>query len=140
MTLPAARLTDKHTCPMVEPGPKPHLGGPIMGPGVTTVLIGNLPAAVMGDQAACAGVPDAITGGATTVLIGNSPAARMGDPTAHGGTIVQGLSTVLIGDSGAAAPGQRAVFRAAAGSGRSFCELCQGDSDGSAPGQGESEP
>lgn len=140
MTLPAARLTDKHTCPLVEPGPKPHLGGPIMGPGVPTVLIGNLPAAVMGDQAACAGVPDAISGGSATVLIGNRPAARMGDPTAHGGTIVQGLSTVLIGDRGTAAAGPGDVFRAAAGSGRSFCELCQGADDGSASDQGEAEP
>ena len=45
---PAARLTDMHTCPMQTPGlpPIPHVGGPIVGPGVPNVLIGKLPAAV----------------------------------------------------------------------------------------------
>jgi len=32
-----------------------------------------------------------------TVLIGNRPAARMGDSMAHGGTIVAGFPTVMIG-------------------------------------------
>ena len=38
---PAARLTDMHACPMVTPGlpPIPHVGGPIIGPGVPNVLI-----------------------------------------------------------------------------------------------------
>jgi uncharacterized Zn-binding protein involved in type VI secretion len=35
--------------------------------------------------------------GSTTVLIGSMPAARMGDPTGHGGVIVLGCPTVLIG-------------------------------------------
>lgn len=97
---PAARVGDPHTCPMQDPtpvGPKPHVGGPITGPGVTTVLIGGQPAAVAGDSATCAGPPDAIAKGSTTVLIGNRPAARMGDSCAHGGTIVAGFATVLIG-------------------------------------------
>ena len=34
---------------------------------------------------------------AATVLIGNKPAARMGDSTSHGGVIVAGYPTVLIG-------------------------------------------
>lgn len=93
---PAARLTDMHTCPMVTP-PVPHVGGPIAGPGVPTVLIGGLPAAVLGDIATCTGPPDAIVKGSATVMIGGKPAARMGDPTAHGGTIVLGCPTVLIG-------------------------------------------
>lgn len=40
--LPAARVGDMHTCPMVNPGapPPPHVGGPIMPPGAVTVLIG----------------------------------------------------------------------------------------------------
>ncbi|MBB2486924.1 PAAR domain-containing protein [Mitsuaria sp. WAJ17] len=96
---PAARLTDLHTCPMQTPGlpPIPHVGGPIVGPGVPTVLIGSIPAAVVGDNAVCVGPPDTIVMGSTTVLIGNKPAARIGDPTAHGGSIVLGLPTVLIG-------------------------------------------
>jgi uncharacterized Zn-binding protein involved in type VI secretion len=96
---PAARITDMHTCPMVTPGvpPLPHLGGPIVGPGCPTVLIGGLPAAVVGDLATCVGPPDSIAQGSGTVTIGGHAAARLGDATAHGGSIVVGLPTVLIG-------------------------------------------
>jgi uncharacterized Zn-binding protein involved in type VI secretion len=93
---PAARLTDMHTCPMVDVV-VPHVGGPIIGPGVPTVLIGGLPAAVLGDNATCVGPPATIIKGSATVLIGGKPAARMGDNTAHGGVIVLGLPTVMIG-------------------------------------------
>ena len=96
---PAARLTDLHTCPMQTQGlpPVPHVGGPVVGPGVPTVLIGGLPAAVVGDNAVCVGPPDVIVQGSSTVLIGGRPAARVGDATAHGGSVVIGLPTVLIG-------------------------------------------
>lgn len=96
---PAARLTDMHVCPMQTPGlpPIPHVGGPVAGPGVPTVLIGKLPAAVVGDSAICVGPPDVIVKGSATVLIGGKPAARVGDSTAHGGSVVTGLPTVLIG-------------------------------------------
>lgn len=93
---PAARLTDMHTCPMVT-GIVPHVGGPIIGPGVPTVLIGNLPAAVLGDNVTCVGPPATIIKGSATVQIGGKPAARMGDNTAHGGVIVMGMPTVMIG-------------------------------------------
>ena len=88
-----------HTCPMQTPGvpPVPHVGGPIIGPGVPTVLIGKLPAAVMGDMATCVGPPDTIIKGSATVMIGGKHAARMGDTTAHGGSIVMGCPTVIIG-------------------------------------------
>ena len=94
---PAARLTDNHTCPMVDPGPKPHVGGPILPPCEPTVLIGNLAAARIGDMATCAGPPDAIAQGSTSVMIGSMPAARIGDMTLHGGVIVMGCPTVIIG-------------------------------------------
>ena len=93
---PAARLTDMHACPMFN-GPIPHVGGPIVGPGAPTVLIGGLPAATMGDQCVCVGPPDSIVMGSVTVLIGGKPAARMGDSCSHGGTIVMGFPTVIIG-------------------------------------------
>jgi uncharacterized Zn-binding protein involved in type VI secretion len=98
MPQPAARLTDMHVCPMVTPAvpPGPHVGGPITGPGAPTVLIGGLPAAVLGDMAVCVGPPDSILLGSPTVLITNKPAARMGDTTAHGGSITLGCPTVLI--------------------------------------------
>lgn len=96
---PAARLTDLHTCPMQTPGlpPVPHVGGPITGPGITTVLLGSIPAAVVGDSAVCVGPTDTIVKGSATVMIGGKPAARIGDNTAHGGVIVVGLPTVIIG-------------------------------------------
>jgi len=98
MPQPAARLTDMHVCPMQTPAvpPIPHVGGPISGPGCPTVLIGNLPAATLGDMAVCVGPPDSIIMGSPTVMIGNKPAARMGDSCAHGGAIVLGCPTVLI--------------------------------------------
>ncbi len=97
---PAARVGDMHTCPMVTqagPVPVPHVGGPLLPPGVPTVLIGGLPAAVVGGMATCVGPPDSIVRGSATVLIGNMPAARMGDSTAHGGVIAVGFPTVMIG-------------------------------------------
>lgn len=93
---PAARLTDMHVCPMVTVL-VPHVGGPVVGPGVATVLISKLPAAVVGDSCVCVGPPDTIVKGSATVMIGNMPAARMGDSTAHGGSIVLGDMTVIIG-------------------------------------------
>lgn len=92
----AARVTDLHTCPM-HSGEIPHVGGPIVGPGEPTVLIGKLPAAVVGDMAVCVGPPDTIVTGSSTVFIGGKAAVRMGDTTAHGGVVVLGYPTVLIG-------------------------------------------
>lgn len=103
MSKPAARLGDMHVCPMFD-GPKPHVGGPVTGPGVPTVLIGGMPAAVMGDMCTCVGPPDTIVLGSTGVLIGGKPAARMGDMCAHGGTIVVGCPTVLIGEMSPGGP------------------------------------
>ncbi|WP_298651482.1 PAAR domain-containing protein [uncultured Proteiniphilum sp.] len=96
----AARITDMHSCSMQTPAfpsPIPHIGGPILGPGVPTVLIGSLPAAVMGDTCVCTGPPSSIVKGSATVMIGGKPAARMGDSTDHGGSIVTGCPTVIIG-------------------------------------------
>jgi uncharacterized Zn-binding protein involved in type VI secretion len=89
-----------HQCPMSTPvGPVmvPHVGGPVMGPGVPTVLIGGLPAAKVGDICLCIGPPDSIVKGSSTVSVQGMPAARMGDKTAHGGTIMLGFPTVMIG-------------------------------------------
>ena len=117
---PAARLGDNHVCPKVEPGPVPHVGGPVLPGCEPTVLIGNKPAARVGDMAQCNGPPDSIKMGSPTVLIGNKQAARIGDPTEHGGVIVAGEATVLIGSTS-----QAAVLKAAARSGVPFCEECE---------------
>ncbi len=96
MSLPAARLTDLHVCPLLT-GPVPHVGGPIIQSSCITVLINSLPAATVGSIVTCIGPPDSIAMGSTTVLIGKLPAARLGDSTIHGGKIVLGCPTVLIG-------------------------------------------
>ncbi|OAB78813.1 PAAR domain-containing protein [Cochleicola gelatinilyticus] len=93
----AARVTDFHVCPMLNPNASPHVGGPILPAGEPTVLIGGMPAARMGDMATCAGPPDSIVVGSSSVFIGGMPAARLGDATAHGGSIMAGEFTVLIG-------------------------------------------
>jgi uncharacterized Zn-binding protein involved in type VI secretion len=97
MSQPAARVDDMHSCPMVT-GVIPHVGGPILPPGVPTVLISGKPAAVVGDKCVCVGPPDMIVKGSATVLIGGRHAARMGDQTVHGGVITHGAPTVLIGE------------------------------------------
>ncbi len=121
MGKPAARIGDNHICPMSD-GPKPHVGGPIVGPGVPTVLIGGMPAAVMGDMCTCVSpAPDTIVLGSVGVFIGGKPAARMGDMCAHGGTIILGCPTVLIGEVGNAQVGASIV---AADIGAVAMEVC----------------
>jgi len=92
----AARITDMHVCPMVS-GVIPHVGGPVLPPGCTTVLINGLAAASMGGLLICTGGVDSIIAGSSTVFINGKPAARMGDSTAHGGAIVLGSLNVIIG-------------------------------------------
>ncbi len=69
--MPAWRAAaDFHTCPLVNPGPVPHVGG-VVSAGSVTVLINNLPAARQGDSIIeAAGGPNSIVMGAPTVLIG----------------------------------------------------------------------
>ncbi|KYG03092.1 hypothetical protein BE21_53420 [Sorangium cellulosum] len=112
---PAARITDLHTCPKVEPGPVPHVGGPVLS-GEGTVLIGFQPAARVGDSAQCVPAIDSISAGEPTVIIGHKDAARMGDPTSHGGVIVKGCPTVLIGSNP-----QAETLR----TDKPFCEDCE---------------
>lgn len=121
---PAARIGDMHTCPMVNPGPVPHVGGPVAA-GAPTVMIGFMPAARVGDITTCVGPPDPILKGSLSVFINFIPAARIGDPTTHGGVIVSGCPTVIIGDQGAGGAGPVGMaFKAAAASGQAL--VCKG--------------
>ena len=63
--------------PAARVGDMTVTGDPITGPGVPTVLIGNMPASVLGDIVSGAVCVGAITMGSTTVLIGGRPAARV---------------------------------------------------------------
>ena len=85
-----------HTCPMVTVL-VPHVGGPILPPCCPTVITVFMPQARITDMLVCVGPPDVILMGSTSVLVGFLPAARLGDPTAHGGVIVMGAPTVMIG-------------------------------------------
>ncbi|XXS72216.1 PAAR domain-containing protein [Sorangium sp. So ce131] len=116
---PAARVGDKHLCPVTD-GPKPHVGGPILPPGALTVTIGFMPAAREGDMAFCVGKPDKITLGEPTVRICGRSAARVGDMTEHGGKITVGCLSVNIGSSP-----QAAALTQAAQNGTPFCEECE---------------
>ena len=92
----AARATDMHTCPLVS-GTVPHVGGPLLPGGNATVMIGGVPASIVGDSCVCSGPTDSLIVGSSTVMIAGKPAVRMGDSTAHGGVIVAGCPTVIIG-------------------------------------------
>jgi uncharacterized Zn-binding protein involved in type VI secretion len=67
--------------------------------GEPTVIIGNMPAARVGDLIDCGGTKDAIAEGETSVIIGDKPAARLGDTTQAGGALSTGCPTVNIGSS-----------------------------------------
>lgn len=92
----AARISDKHTCPLSE-GAKPHIGGPVT-TGESTVEICGQHAARVDDKASCIGSLDAIATGCPSVWINNRPAARRLDQTRHQGVIVTGCRNVFIGD------------------------------------------
>lgn len=90
---PAARVTDMTGHP-----------GMVSGPGTPMVLIGGLPAAVVGDMHTCTMPPVAgphpptpFMKGSVSVLIGGRPALRLGDLSGCGAPIVMGEMTVLIG-------------------------------------------
>ena len=94
MPFPAARLGDQTAT-----------GDTITGPGVPTVLIGNLPASVIGDVVAGAACVGSIVMGSPTVLIGGRPAARVTSQVAGNNpitgvpvstVIAKGEVTVLI--------------------------------------------
>jgi hypothetical protein len=76
-------------------------------------------------MAVCVGPPDVIAMGSATVIIGNMPAARIGDMTAHGGAIVVGCPTVIIGDVGMGGGGgaQAGTMKAAKLAGAAFTKL-----------------
>lgn len=128
MGMPAARLTDQvlqaaphcHApihppAPVPTPVPHPALPLPLVSSGVPTVLIGGLPAAVLGDMTTPCTLPGCVPGGpglvvqgSASVLIGGRPAARVNDMTSHpscvapipsptGQILPPGCPTVLVG-------------------------------------------
>jgi uncharacterized Zn-binding protein involved in type VI secretion len=89
---PAARVTDTTT----------H-GGTITGPGVATVLVKSMPAAVMGDMHVCALPPNVhqptvspFPSGSGSVMIQGRPALRTTDTCVCGAAAVVGEPSVMI--------------------------------------------
>ncbi len=79
-------------------------GGSAIGPGEPTVLIGAMPALVLGDNHVCGLPPNGhqptvspFIVASATVLIGGKPAVRSGDACVCGASVVVGEPTVLIG-------------------------------------------
>ncbi|OGQ94554.1 MAG: PaaR repeat-containing protein [Deltaproteobacteria bacterium RIFOXYD12_FULL_57_12] len=90
--------------PAARVGDTTNHGGTITGPGVATVLIGGMPAAVVGDLHVCSLPPtghqptvSAFPAGSTTVLISGRPALRITDACICGAMAAVGEPTVIIG-------------------------------------------
>jgi uncharacterized Zn-binding protein involved in type VI secretion len=78
-------------------------GGTVVGPGVATVLIGGMPAAVAGDTHLCSLPPNGhqptasiFPAGSRTVLIGGMPALRTTDACICGAMAAIGEATVVL--------------------------------------------
>ena len=79
-------------------------GGTLVGPGVATVLVGGMPAAVSGDMHVCSLPPNGHQPTASpfissnaTVLIGGRPVVTTTDSCGCGAMVVIGAPTVTVG-------------------------------------------
>ena len=84
-----------HICPMVDPGPRPHVGGAVISTAQSFVRVNGVPISTAGDKCLCTGVPatsDSITGGSSIVKINGRKISRVGDNCSHGGRLVQGVT------------------------------------------------
>ncbi len=79
-------------------------GGTIVGPGVATVLIAGMPAAVVGDMHVCSLPPTGhqptaspFPSGSATVLVSGRPALRTTDTCVCGAMAAVGAPTVSVG-------------------------------------------
>ena len=88
----------RHTCPKVDPGPNPHIGGPISECQQSFVTYNGIPLALVGDKLICegSGSKDTISSGSSTMKINGKPVARVGDTTEHGGIMVEGAAGLTI--------------------------------------------
>jgi len=96
--MPLAILGMMHVCPKADPGPKPHVGGPIIQAGQSHMKFNGIPWAVEGGAALCTGMPgpDKHQKGSAIVKINGKGVMRLGDPTAHGGKIVTGIPLIMV--------------------------------------------
>jgi uncharacterized Zn-binding protein involved in type VI secretion len=78
-------------------------GGTIVGPGMPTVMIGGMPAAVAGDMHVCSLPPNAhqptaspFPSGSPTVTVGGVPLLRTTDTCVCGAMAAVGAPTVMV--------------------------------------------
>ena len=91
-------INTNHICPMVT-GFTPHVGGPIVGPGNSGVLIDGTPVSVLGDTCVCVGPPDVVVQGYSGVLADGIPVTVQNCMTAHGGVIPMGIPGVIVSNA-----------------------------------------
>lgn len=82
MGKPVALKGHYHTCPKVDPGPVPHIGGPVTDCQQSFVTFNGIPLALVGDKLLCVGngSKDTIVSGSLIVKINGVPVARWGIP------------------------------------------------------------
>ena len=96
---PICHVGHMHACPAVDPGPKPHVGGPAVSAGQSTVTVNGIPVLVEGSsKCMCTGVPATVatSKGSSCVKINGKGIMRMGDPTGHGGKMVMGFPLITV--------------------------------------------
>ena len=91
-------INTNHICPMVT-GFTPHVGGPIVGPGNSGVLIDGTPVSVLGDTCVCVGPPDVVVQGYSGVLADGIPITVQNCMTAHGAVIPLGIPGVIVSNA-----------------------------------------
>lgn len=98
MGSPVTLKGQMHTCPACDPGPKPHVGGPVQSTQQGFVTVEGVPVATVGDKCLCTGVPtdDGIVSGSSVANINGQKIARFGDSCGHGGRLVQGVSWITF--------------------------------------------
>ncbi len=74
MSKPATILGNMHVCPKIAPGPRPHVGGPVVDAGQKHVTVNGIPIAVEGGKGIM----------------------RIADNTAHGGQLVAGILSIRV--------------------------------------------
>jgi uncharacterized Zn-binding protein involved in type VI secretion len=89
---------------VVRVGDTTNHGGTVTGPGEATVLVGGMPAAVLGDMHVCSLPPNAHQPTASpfiasnaTVLVGGKPIVTTSDSCGCGAMAVIGSPTVTVG-------------------------------------------
>lgn len=93
--LSAARLGDRHLCPLPGHGTTPIVSAS------ANIDINGMRAARVGDTCGCGAV---ITTGFPSILLNGRPMAHLESPTSHGGTIITGSGDTFGGFVFGAAP------------------------------------